>query len=182
MITLARRVGDRPKEAKHLSWLALTLSTTGQPSEAEQAVDAALEALEGIPEGPAHASVYCQLAELRMTNRNLAEAVVWGERAIALADRLGDVQTLILGLNALGGARLAGGDVERGRAELERSLHLARQAGDDGLVAGALADLGSDHGEAFQFAVAERYLTEAITTTTSGCSTSGVIGPSLGSP
>ncbi len=162
MIELARRTGDRLKEAEHLGWLAITLDTVEHSTAAERLVSTALAALEGAPEGPAHARVYHQVAEFWKSRRALAEAVVWSERAISLAERIGDGQTLILGLNTLGGTRLVGGDVERGRADLERSLRLAREDGDDGLVAHALADLGSGHCESFRFVEADRYLTETI--------------------
>lgn len=162
MIVLARRIGDWAKEAEHLGWLAITLCLAGRDNEAHRAVGSALAALEGAPEGPTHARVYCHAAEVRMMTRDLANAIAWGERTVALAERIGDVQTLILGLHALGEARLVGGDVKRGRAALERSLRLAREVGDNGLVVGALADLGAGHGETFRFSEADRYLTEAI--------------------
>jgi len=162
MIALARRAGDRPKEAEHLIWLAITLACEGPNAESERASEAALAALQGEPEGPAHAIVYCQLTVLRWVERDLGAAVVWGERGIALAERLGDVHSLIMGLNARGAARLVAGDVERGRADFERCLQLARDAGDDGLVAGALGDVGSALREAYRFDEADRYLTDAI--------------------
>ena len=53
-------------------------------------------------------------------------ALFWGERAIALAERLGDHETLSYALNSVGAVEIASGD-ERGTAKLERSL--AHRAG-----------------------------------------------------
>lgn len=163
MIVLARAIGDRAKEAEHLSWLALSLSTAWRTTDAERAMEEALAILADIPEGLAHARVYSILAELRMMHRDLVPAVAWGERAVDLAERFGDDLTLAQALNSLGGARLVGDDVERGRADLERCLDIARQVGDEGLEAGALADLGSGLSEVYRFAEADRYLCAAIT-------------------
>ncbi len=162
MIALARRSGDRLKEAEHLGWLSITLNLAGRRDDAERSARAALVILEGMPEGPTHATVYCNLAELGTMSRDIAAAVAWGERAIALAEEHGDVQTLILGLNTIGEARLVGGDEEHGRADLERRLHLAREAGFEVLVAGTLAHLGTGYAEAYRFDQADRYLAEAI--------------------
>ncbi len=162
MIALARRSGDRLKEAEHLGWLSITLDLAGRRDDAERSARAALVLLDAEPEGPTHATFYCNLAELGIMSRDITGAVAWAERAIALAERHGDVQTLILALNTVGEARLVGGDEERGRGDLERCLQLAREAGFEGLVAGTLAHLGTGHGEAYRFDQADRYLAEAI--------------------
>jgi len=96
-------------------------------------------------------------------HRDLVPAVAWGERAVDLAERFGGDLTLAQALNSLGGARLVGDDVERGRADLERCLDIARRVGDEGLEAGALADHGSGLSEVYRFAEADRYLCAAIT-------------------
>jgi DNA-binding CsgD family transcriptional regulator len=162
LIALARRCGNRSIEAKHLGWLAVTLALDGRDAEAVHAGAAALVAIEGLPEGTAHAMAYYHQAHVRLEHHNLAEAIDWGERAIALAERLGDLEVLIPALNAVGRARLVGGDEGRGRAELERSLHLAAAIDREGFVVAALANLGYGHTELYRLDHADRYLTEAI--------------------
>ena len=162
LIALARQAGDPAKEAEHLGWLAVTYSLDGNHDEADEAGRTALAALDGLPEGPAHATAYCHLAHLRLDRRDIAVAVAWGDRAIDLAERFDDVATLILALLTVGEARLVGGDEEGGRADLERVLHLAGETGRDGFVAAALANLGSGHAELFRLDHADRYLTDAI--------------------
>ena len=51
IIALARRLGDRSKEAEHLGWLAITLGLDGQHTEAAQAARDASAVLDGVPEG-----------------------------------------------------------------------------------------------------------------------------------
>ena len=162
IIALARRLGDRSKEAEHLGWLAITLGLDGQHAEAAQAARDALDVLEGVPEGVAHAAVYGHQAHLGMLTGDLAQAVIWGERAITLSERLGDMQRLILGLNTLGEARMHGGDHQRGQVDLERCLHLAQYAGLDGFVAAAWGNLGSGHCEVYRFDATNRYLSEGM--------------------
>ncbi|HEY7037013.1 MAG TPA: AAA family ATPase [Thermomicrobiales bacterium] len=162
LIALARRCGNRAKEAKHLGWLAVTLALDGRHAAAVHAGAAALAAIEGLPESSAHATAYYHQAHLRLEHYDLTEAIHWGERAIALAERLGDLETLIPALNAVGTARLVGGDERRGRTDLERSLRLAEAVDLEGFVVAALANLGYAHTELYRLDHADCYLTEAI--------------------
>jgi DNA-binding CsgD family transcriptional regulator len=156
-----RAMGDRPAEGAVLGYLALDYVVAGRNGDAEQASRAALDLLEALPPGPELALAYRVQAGLRMLNRDTAEAVAWGERAITLAERFGAVVIEAAAHNAVGSALLVAGD-ERGRAHLERSLTLAREAGDDRQVANAYVNLGSAYGEIYRFADADRYLAEGI--------------------
>jgi len=166
LITLARRLGDRPKEAEHLGWLAITLALDEQHTEAAQAARDALAVLDGVPEGVAHAGVHGVRASLGLLSGELDEAVTWGERAITLAERLGDVERILLGLNTVGQAWFQRGDVARGRATLERGLQLAQAAGLPGFVAAAHANLSEGHSKLYRFDDADRHASEGITCAT----------------
>ena len=162
LLAIARRAGDVPLEAERLAWLAWLLVAAGRNAEADQASGAALDVLAGVPPGRAHAFAFSVHASLRMLNRDCADAIAWGERAIALAERFDDVEVRVRAINTVGAARLVAGDLEPGRAALEQSLHLAREAGLESDVAAAFSNLGSAYGEIYQFALAEHYLTEGI--------------------
>ncbi len=84
-----------------------------------------------------------------------------GERAIALASELGEQSILVNALTNVGSVRLIHGD-ESGRALLERSLELARQAGFEDEVARALTNLSSAAYNAYRLDDAERYATEGL--------------------
>ncbi|MFL5761109.1 MAG: ATP-binding protein [Thermomicrobiales bacterium] len=162
MIALARQTGDPLKEAEHLGWLAITLSFNWRLDETGGVSSAAISAIEGLPEGRKHVTIYMLQGYLQLEHRDFAGAVAWCERAIALAERLGDNEGLIQTLLTLGNARLFSGNIKGGRADLERCLRLARESGFDGIIAGTLAHLGFGLADYYHFADAERFLTEAI--------------------
>jgi DNA-binding CsgD family transcriptional regulator/tetratricopeptide (TPR) repeat protein len=162
MIALARRLGDRAREAEHLGWLSSTLALDGQYSEASQAASAALSIVESLPEGAAHATVFGRQAFLAEQMGDLAAAVTWGERAIMVAERLGDHERTLLGLNIVGEAWLHQGEIARGRTVLERSLLLAQRTGLPGFVVAALSDLGEAQCAIYRFDDADHCLSQGI--------------------
>jgi DNA-binding CsgD family transcriptional regulator len=159
---LARRRDDPALEAEALARLSWALVIEGRNVEAEAASSASLAAVEPLPLGPAHLIPYRFQTYLRMLNRDNAEAIAFGERAITLAERHDDRESLAHLLNAVGSARLLAGDEGAGRAELERSQEVAAMAGLDTLYALAFGNLGSSFGEVYRFDLADRYLTEGI--------------------
>jgi DNA-binding CsgD family transcriptional regulator/tetratricopeptide (TPR) repeat protein len=160
-LALYRAADDRRREGEALAALAWPLVRAGRNAEAEAASRQAIALLARLPPGPALARAYRIQAHLRMLNRDRAEAVRWGRKAIALAEQLGDEETRIAAYNVVGSAMLVYGD-DRGRVHLERSLELARQAGLAHLVGLAFGNLGSACGEVYRFTDAEQYLTAGI--------------------
>ena len=71
---------------------------------------------------------YSNLAQLRMLDHDLEGTLRWGNRAIALAEELGETETLVHALANVGAARRYAGD-DLGREELTRSLQLALDHG-----------------------------------------------------
>jgi hypothetical protein len=97
-----------------------------------------------------------------MFSQDTAQAIDWCEKAIALAERFQDYETLAMADNVIGYAQIFS-DYEQGRRALEHSLALARQAGPEVRIANVYANLGSASGEVYQFLRAERDLSEGIT-------------------
>jgi DNA-binding CsgD family transcriptional regulator len=83
---------------------------------------------------------YSNLASGYVNLEDSARGVVWGTRAIELADRIGEEEVLIHALNNVGTSELLAGEVE-GREKLERSFALAREAGLDSHAGRALIHL-----------------------------------------
>jgi DNA-binding CsgD family transcriptional regulator len=162
LAALARRAGNRVREAEVLAWQGWVLVMAGRNADAERASRVSLELLDPLPPGPDHAFCYFVQATLRMLNRDIQEAIAWGERALALAERFEQFELRVRAMNTVGAARLVAGDETGGRTDLERSRDLARQAGLDAEVASAFSNLGSACGEIYRFAAAESYLTEGI--------------------
>ncbi|MFC4427085.1 ATP-binding protein [Deinococcus navajonensis] len=149
--------GERQREAVTLAQLSRLLVGMGRNAQAEAASQRSLDLLSVLPPGPGEAFAFWCQAHLRMLNRDNDEAVRWGRRAIDRAEQLQDRTLLVLALNTVGTATLLKED-ESGRALLERSLELAREAGFDEHVALAYRMLSSVAGELYQFEMADRYL------------------------
>ena len=63
-----------------------------------------MRTLESVGEGPELAMAYSNRAQLCMLANDSATAVEWGNRALALARRVGDADTEIHALNNVGTA------------------------------------------------------------------------------
>lgn len=155
-------LGDRLAEGQARTHQALILVRAGRNAEAERASLAALEVLEPLPPSVQTAMAYRTHAHLLALDCQSAGAVTWGEKAIQMAERFQDVETLIGAFNTVGTALLCSGQEQRGAVHLERSLRLAQQAGLEADVAWAYANLGSGFAAQYQFAQADRYLAEGI--------------------
>jgi DNA-binding CsgD family transcriptional regulator len=155
-------LGDRQKEGENRCHLAILYWADARAEDATREAVAAAVILETLPLGPELAMAYGTLARLRGTILDDAEAIAWGERAIALAERFEATETLVDALITVGVARLARGSFAPGRAELERSAELAISAGLDDLVARAYANLGFGYDEHYRFAEAARHYQRGI--------------------
>jgi DNA-binding CsgD family transcriptional regulator len=123
-----RSLGDPLKEGESLRWLSRFYWLEGYGVETEAAATDALAVLETLPPGPELAMAYSTLAQMRMLDHDLEGTLRWGNRAIALAEQLGETETLVHALTNVGSARYYAGDV-RGEEELKRSLRLALDRG-----------------------------------------------------
>ena len=160
-LDLRRELGDHLREGENLYRLARNLILAGRGAEGEEASRQAIELLEEQSHGPELAAAYQIQAHLRMLNRDNAEAIEQGLRAIELAEQFDAREALAYAHNSVGCAMLFSGD-DSGIAYLERSAQLAREADLDDYVASALGNLGTSLAEIYQFEMADRYLTEGI--------------------
>jgi DNA-binding CsgD family transcriptional regulator/tetratricopeptide (TPR) repeat protein len=158
---LRRALGQPEREGENLCGLGALYASSGRTPEAEDAARRALALLEPLPPGPALATTYRMHAYLRMLSRDIDEAVAWGERAVALGERLPPGEVQVAALNTLGTA-LCFSDYGRGCALLERSRAMAQEAGLDAWVASAWLQLGSASGELHRFREAEAHLAQGL--------------------
>ena len=156
-IELRRQLGDVAKQAAGLCRLTMPLVGVGRNADAEAVLRRALDLLQALPPGRELADAYRTQAWLSMLRRDNDEAIRCSERAIALAERFGDVETIASALNSQGSAMIHI-DYEAGCALLERSRQVAREAGLVGHILNADSNLGSGSGEIHRFDRAERYL------------------------
>jgi DNA-binding CsgD family transcriptional regulator/tetratricopeptide (TPR) repeat protein len=127
--TLYDALGARRKAADVLRWLGRASWELGDEATAFAHTEAALAALEGEP--PCHelAMVYSALSHLYMLHEQSDASIGWGEKALALAEQLGDTAVRAHALNNIGVSLCELGRYEEGTAALEQSLALAREAG-----------------------------------------------------
>jgi hypothetical protein len=89
------------------------------------------------------------------------QTITWGQKAFALADRLGDTDALAHALNTIGTVELGRGDMG-GMEKLERSLELARSAGELRYVAMAYINLCAALSRLGRYLDMARYAEEGI--------------------
>jgi DNA-binding CsgD family transcriptional regulator len=150
------KVGRTLRRLSRLNWLL------GRNVEAERHGLAAVEALETLPPSHELAMAYGNLAQLGTRTSDGATTLFWGDRAIALAERLGDYETLSYALNSVGAAEIDSGNEEEGRTKLERSLAIALEHGFEEHVARAYANLALYWVMRYKHLQAENYLRDGI--------------------
>jgi class 3 adenylate cyclase/tetratricopeptide (TPR) repeat protein len=132
--------GDQEKVGEGLRWLSRVSWWAGRRKEAEAAAARAIAVLEAFEPGHQLAMAYSNQAQLDMLSYRTEAALAWASRAIQLARRLGDQETLSHALTNVGSARLLEGD-QRGRNELEQAFEVAIIAGLEDHAARALVNL-----------------------------------------
>ncbi len=85
----------------------------------------ALHILESEPESIELAQALSAVSQMHMLASDYEPAIVWGERALALAQKLGAQEVIVHALNNIGTALAASAKPQRGLALLRESLHLA---------------------------------------------------------
>jgi DNA-binding CsgD family transcriptional regulator len=116
-----------------------------------------------LPDGPAKTEAQHVQAYLRMLDRDNAEAIEIGRRAIAMGEGdPGAIMSVVSAWNTVGSSRILLGDIDGGRADLETSLRLAAAHGLDRRVASAYSVLASALGEMYRFADAAPYFEAGI--------------------
>ena len=134
---------DIPLRIGHnLRWFSRVYWYAGQSTEARSYVEAAAQLLQTLPPNSELAWAYGYRAMFAMLAEETDDAQEWANRAIELAEQLGDDKVLLHAYNTLGMAQLNAGD-QQGRALVERSLRLALERGYEEHVGRAYANLTS---------------------------------------
>jgi DNA-binding CsgD family transcriptional regulator/tetratricopeptide (TPR) repeat protein len=156
-----RGLGRRLKAGDTLRRLSRLYWVSGHTLEAEEAARGALDVLEALPPGHELAMAYSNQSQLGMLHQDRARAHEWGERALTIADELGDVAVRAHALNNLGSARMFAGD-NSGEGLLLDSLRLALEAGLEDDASRAWSNLAAAWSARFNFARARAYLSDGV--------------------
>ena len=135
-----RLVGDRRREGDALRSQSRLLRYVGRIDDAMAAGQEAVAVLEALPPGRELARAYCQLSHLFVWAEDAERALLWAERALELAQRLDDAESLSYALLNIGTMEILAGKPQ-GRETLRRSLEIARSAGLEELVGRAYVNL-----------------------------------------
>jgi DNA-binding CsgD family transcriptional regulator/tetratricopeptide (TPR) repeat protein len=151
-----RSLGVSQRALSRLAWFL------GRTEEARTWAEQAIHALEPLGESAELAMAYSNKAQLAMLASDNEESLEWGERALALARRVGDRDVEIHALNNLGTVLGSTHDYLLGVTRLEQSLDLAVSADAHEHAARAFTNLSSLAVHTRRFPDAERHLRAGI--------------------
>jgi DNA-binding CsgD family transcriptional regulator len=160
-LALWRAAGRTGREGDALRWLSRLHWYSANKALADSYATAAVDILEALAPGRELAMAYSNRSQLHMLADEPALSLVWGNKAIALAVALGDVEIESHALNNVGTAKLTDDDMA-GLDDLQRSLDLALRGGFHEHAARAFTNLASTAVRTFEFARAEGYITQGI--------------------
>jgi DNA-binding NarL/FixJ family response regulator len=138
-IACYRQLGDRRSEGDGVRSLAQMLWSSGATAGAEDAAREAVTLLEQLNPGRELAAAYSVLSSRCMNADDLQEALVWGNRALELAKRLGEVEIMAHALNTIATTELLAG-CPSGAAKVKNSREFAQHEGLDEQMARAFAN------------------------------------------
>lgn len=160
-IAIWRQLGRPDKVSTNMRWLSRLHWRQGEGRLAEDCADEAVKEVEALPPGRELALAYSTRSQLHMLHYRFDEAVEWGERAIALSDRLGEIGTRVHALNNVGAALMCASR-PGGRERLEESLSLSLQHGLHDDAARAYTNFAECAAMEKDFELSERLLSEGI--------------------
>lgn len=119
-----RALGRPDRVGENLRWLWRLHWYRGEAAQAEAAAAESLAMLEAIAPSAELARAYALRAHVALLRGARGEAIEWGGKAIAMAERFGDRDTQVQSLVSVGTAQLFSGD-EAGRVSMDLALRLA---------------------------------------------------------
>jgi DNA-binding CsgD family transcriptional regulator/tetratricopeptide (TPR) repeat protein len=161
-IELWQAEGNTLRQGDALRWLSRLYWYAGRNPESETTLSEAIRILEELPPSAELAMAYSARSQSRMLAWDAPAAVEWGERAITLAEALGERETLAHALANVGAAFFLIGKVPEGVALVERSLAIAKEDGLEEDAARAYTLLSTGRCEMYAFADTDPWLDEGI--------------------
>ena len=157
-VDIWRAEGNVARMGGCLRWQSRLSWWLGRREDAEAQSRESLAVLESAGPGPQLAWAYSHASQIAMLAARRPEAVAWGTRAIELAQRLGEREVLCHALNNVGTARYDHDGSPEGVRQLEHSLALAFELGQELHVARAYANLSVTSVLLRRLDAAEKYL------------------------
>jgi DNA-binding CsgD family transcriptional regulator/tetratricopeptide (TPR) repeat protein len=122
-LEIRRNSADRLAEGRDLRWMARITWLLSGMSAARAWLDEAIDVLQKLPDGPDLAMAWSSRSQLAMLADDYDEALRWGDRALALADRLDDAEVRAHALTNIACARFFS-DAGEGLAKLDEAMQV----------------------------------------------------------
>jgi class 3 adenylate cyclase/tetratricopeptide (TPR) repeat protein len=159
-----REIDDARGEGDSLVRLADILWCPGRTADADETARRAITILEQVEPGRELATAYAVLASLRKDALDTENAIAYGSRAHALAERVDDVETRIRAWRTIAMAEALAGRPD-GLEKLEQSVAMSEAAELPNQVAGSFIYLLQVAAFLRAYDIADRYLERALTYT-----------------
>lgn len=127
-ITLYKALGRPEKVGQNLRWLSRLYWYQGDAERAEYFANEAIKVFESLPSSSDLAMAYSLRSQLDMLNDRTDEAVMWGNKALAVEQDFPSPGVKVHALNNIGSALVMSGQ-ESGEAYLQQSIALAEEHG-----------------------------------------------------
>jgi DNA-binding CsgD family transcriptional regulator/predicted ATPase len=154
--------GDLLRVGDALRWLSRLYWRAGRNRESESTLAESVRILESLPPSPALAMAYSSQSQLRMLAWDAPAAISWGHKAIELAERLGERETLAHALANVGASHFLLDDGKLGLSLVQRSLEISKADNLEEQTARAYAVLSTGPTELYDFANTDPWLDEGI--------------------
>ena len=139
-IRLYAKAGDKRGHADALRKQSRLYMCGGRGADAEESIRIAIELLEALPESRELAFAYSGLVMFHMNHDHADGVLEAGRRAMELAEKYDDLETVLHTLNSVGSIELVMGNAA-GKEKLLRSLDMAAELGMDEHVGRAYINL-----------------------------------------
>ncbi len=164
-VDLWRQVVKLKQVGDDLRWLSRLYWFNGDKAMADRFAGEAIGFLESLIPGKELAMAYSNRSQLHMLSEENDAAIIWGEKALELAETLNEAEIIIHALTNIGTAELLNGE-ESGRARVERALDMAQEQEMHDHVARCYANLITYAIQCKDYARGEHYLQDGLAYTT----------------
>lgn len=159
--TIRRELGDGRRQSESDRWLARLAWYRGDGEGVLKHVSRAIDAVEPLGPSPELARAYGLRSQFLMNAEENAPAIEWGERALAMARAVGDLDAEAHALINVGAALFNQGDA-LGRERLSEALEFARRHEILDAEARTLLNLGTFGTDWRDVELAREHLAEAV--------------------
>jgi ATP/maltotriose-dependent transcriptional regulator MalT len=163
-ITFWRQIGRLDRVGEDFRWLSRLYWFQGKKDSADQYAEQAIATLETLPPGKELAMAYSNRSQLHMLAEENEDALVWGQKALDLAEGIQEDEIFVHALTNIGTAQRNLGD-KSGREKLEMALAIARRQEMHDHIARYYANLASQSVQSREYQLAKRLLDEGLTYT-----------------